>query len=129
MSQAFASQLALQVQKANVKVQNINGTTLETNGIIVFNFSLLDKNDRERFFQKSFLLADVKLGIVVGISFLILSNSNFDFQAWNLQSSSYIIVPVLSTTRRVKLIEKTKFTIAASNKEYKTLVIYIIAFS
>ena len=40
-----------------------------------------DKDDRERFFEESFLLADIKPEIVLEMSFLTMSNANIDFQA------------------------------------------------
>ena len=49
--------------------------------MIVSTFFILDKDSREKFFEENFLLADVKLGIVLGIPFLIMSNADIDFQA------------------------------------------------
>ncbi len=45
---------------------------------------MLDKDSRERFFEKSFLFADVKPDIVLGLSFLTMSNADVDFQVQNL---------------------------------------------
>ncbi len=53
--------------------------------MVVSTFFILDKNSRERFFEESFLLADIKLDIVHGILFLIMSNADVDFQAQDLQ--------------------------------------------
>ena len=53
--------------------------------MVISTFSVSDKDDRERFFKESFLLADVKLEIVFGIPFLTMSNVDIDFQARNLQ--------------------------------------------
>ncbi len=49
--------------------------------MVISTFSISDKDSRKRFFEESFLLADVKLSIVLGISFLTMSNTNVDFQA------------------------------------------------
>ena len=67
--------------------------------MVVFTFSVLDKNGKERFFEESFLLADVKPEIVLGMPFLTMSNVDIDFQAQDLQWRSYIIGNVLLTTR------------------------------
>ncbi len=48
-------------------------------------FSVSDKDRRERFFKKSFLLADVKPDIVLRMFFLTMSNADVDFQAQDLQ--------------------------------------------
>ena len=38
-----------------------------------------DKDNKEKFFEESFLLTDVKSDIVLGISFLTMSNADVDF--------------------------------------------------
>ena len=85
MSQAFAHQLGFTIWKTNIGAQKIDGTTLETYGMVVTTVFVLDKDGRERFFEKSFLLADIKMEIVFGILFLTMSNTDVDFQARNLQ--------------------------------------------
>ena len=52
--------------------------------MVVSTFSMSNKDSRERFFEESFLLADVKPEIVFGIPFLIMNNVDVDFQAQNL---------------------------------------------
>ena len=85
MSQAFTYQLDLVIWKTNVEAKKIDGNTLETYKMVVFTFSMSDKDDRARFFEASFLLTDVKLEIVLGMPFWIMSNADIDFQARNLQ--------------------------------------------
>ncbi len=84
MSQAFAQQLGLKIHKTNVGAQKIDGTTLETYGMVVSTFSVSDKDGRERFFEENFLLADVSRDIVLGMPFLTMSNADVNFQARNL---------------------------------------------
>ncbi len=84
MSQAFAQQLGLKIRKTNVGAQKIDGSTLETYEIVVSTFSVSDKDGRERFFEKSFLLADVSPDIVLGMPFLTMSNADIDFQTQDL---------------------------------------------
>ena len=45
---------------------------------------MLDKDNRERFFEKSFLLANINLDIELAMLFLTMSNANVDFQARDL---------------------------------------------
>ena len=47
--------------------------------MVVTTFSVLDKDDRERFLEKSFLLTDVKPEIVLKMLFLTMSNTDVDF--------------------------------------------------
>ncbi len=84
MSQAFAHQFGLKTWKINVGTQKIHGTTLKTYDIVVSTFSVSDKDDRERFFEESFLLANVKPDIVFWMPFLTMSNVDIDFQARDL---------------------------------------------
>ncbi len=118
MSQAFAQQLGLKIRKTKVGAQKIQSTTLEIYGMVVFTFSVLDKDGKKRFFEESFLLADFKPDIVLGMPFLTMSNIDVNFQARDLQWRSYITGDVLPTTRRVELIEKKEFAAAALEPEY-----------
>ena len=79
MNQVFAHQLGLKICKTNIEAQKINGTTLETDKMVVFIFSVLDKDGRERFFKESFLLTDVKPDILLAILFLTINNIDIDF--------------------------------------------------
>ncbi len=88
-----------------------------------------DKDARERFFEESFLLADVKPDIVFGMPFLTMSNADVNFQAQDLQWRSYITGDILSTTRQVELIGKKEFATAALDPEYETFVVHIVALS
>lgn len=66
--------------KNHVGAQKNYSIILEIFGMVVFTFSILDKNGRERFFKESFLLADIKLDIVLGMFFLTINNININFQ-------------------------------------------------
>ncbi len=66
-------------------MQKIDVTILETYEMVVSTFSMVDKDGKGRFFEESFLLADVKPDIVRGMPFLTMNNVDVDFQAWDLQ--------------------------------------------
>ena len=84
ISQAFAYQLDLTIWKTNVGAQKIDGTTLETYRMVVFTFSISDKDGSKRFFEENFVLADVQPEIVFRMLFLTMSIADIDFQARNL---------------------------------------------
>ncbi len=52
--------------------------------MVISTFFVSDKDGRERFFEKSFPLANVKPDVVLGIHFLTISNVDIDFQARDL---------------------------------------------
>ena len=76
---AFAERLGLVVQTTNIGAQKIDGTTLETYGMVVVTFSMTDQADRVRFFEEIFLIANVSPDVVLGMPFLILSGADIDF--------------------------------------------------
>ncbi len=57
----------------------MDGIILETYKIVVFTFFILNKDGKERFFDQSFLLADIKPDIVFKNHFLIISNADIYF--------------------------------------------------
>ena len=97
--------------------------------MVVSTFFMSDKEGRERFFEKRFLLADVKPKIVLEMPFLIISNADVDFQARNLRWRSYTTGDVLPTTRQIKLIEKKEFAAVTLDPEHEAFIIHIAAFS
>ena len=122
MSLAFASQLGLRIWKTNVEAQNVDCTILETYKVVVSTFFLSDKDNWERFFEKSFLLVNVKPDTRLKMPFITMSNVNIDFQTRNLQWRFY-------TTKQVKLIEKKEFAVAVFDLEHETFVVYITTLS
>ena len=97
--------------------------------MVVSTFFLSDKDGQERFFEESFLLADIKTDTVLGMLFLTMSNADVDFQAQNLQWRSYTTRDVLPTTKQVELIGKKELAIVALDLEHKAFVVHIAALS
>lgn len=79
MIPTFASKLGLKVCFTNVGAQKIDGSILETFGMALACFRVEDKLGKPRFFQKTFLLADISSQVVLGMLFLTLSNANIQF--------------------------------------------------
>lgn len=79
MKSNFTKQLDYHIEKSDVGIQKINSSQLEMFGIVITSFSIDDKDRICRFFEKSFLLAKISIGIVFGISFLTLNKVQIDF--------------------------------------------------
>ena len=79
MHPSFAKQLGLPIQPTDVGAQKIDGNTLDTYGMVAAAFSVLDKANRVRFFEKTFLVANVSPEVVLEMLFLILSCADIDF--------------------------------------------------
>ena len=79
MTPAYASKLSLQAHHTNVGAQKIDGSILQTFGMVLASFQVEDKLKRARFFQKTFLLANISAEAVLGMLFLNLNNANVQF--------------------------------------------------
>ena len=75
MTPAYAKELGLQVRKTDVGSQKIDGSLLQTFEIIIVGFQVEDKFGRAKFFQKSFLLAETSMKVVLEMTFLTFSNA------------------------------------------------------
>ena len=79
MSPAYAERLGLKTRKTNVGAQKIDGSALETFGMVIADFQVEDKSGRPKFFQETFLVADTKFEVVLGMPFLKISNADLAF--------------------------------------------------
>ena len=125
----FAKQLGFHIRLTNVGAQKIDGTTLDTYGIVVVAFLVEDEVNQVRCFKKIFLVANVSLEVVLGISFLTLSSVDVDFSGQELRWRSYTTKKMLPTTRRVELMDKKEFAAAALDLKYEIYVIYVTSLS
>ena len=125
----FTQELGFLIRSINVGVQKIDGNILDTYGIIVVAFLVINKVNRIRFFEKTFLVANISPKVVFRIFFLTLSSADIDFLIWKLWWKIYTIQKTFSNTRRVELVGKKKFAVVALNPEYETFVVYVMSLS
>ena len=125
MNPDFARKLGLHIRKTSVGAQKIDGSILETFGIVIANFQVEDKADKPRFFQKTFLVADTKFEVILGMLFLKISNADITFGKRIFTQKSYTTNKALSTTKRVQIIDPKEFIIAALDADSKTFVVYV----
>ena len=98
------------------------------NTYVVAAFSVEDKANRVRFFEETFLVANVSLEVVLGMPFLFLSGADVDFSGRELRWKTYTTKEVLPTTRRVELVGKKEFAAAALDPEHETYVVHVASF-
>ena len=79
MAPAYAKKLGFWVQKTNVDTQMINGSTIKTYGMVIAGFYVQDKFGKARLFQKTFLVPDTSIEVVIRMTFLTLSKVEIDF--------------------------------------------------
>ena len=81
---SFAKQLGLFMRLIYVEAQKIDGTMLDIHGMVAAVFSVVNKANQVRFFEKTFLVANVSLEVVFEIPFLTLRDANVDFSGQEL---------------------------------------------
>lgn len=79
ISPTYVAKLILKVRHINIGAQKINGSTLKTFEIVLASFQVEDKLGRAWYFQKTFLLADINIEVVLRMPFLIFSNADIQF--------------------------------------------------
>ena len=81
---SFPKQLGLSIRPIDIGAQKIDGTMLDIYGMVVAAFSVVNKANGVKFFEKTFLVANVSSEIVLQMLFLTLSNAIVDFSGWEL---------------------------------------------
>lgn len=66
MTLTYAEKLGYQVWRTWINTQKIDGTTLVMHKIVIANFLLQDKYNRNQFFEKTFLVADTNMKVILG---------------------------------------------------------------
>ena len=79
MTLAYAKQLGLRNRKTDVEAQKIDGWSLNTFGIVIAGFQVIDKLGKAQFFQEIFLLANITMEMVLEMPFLTFSNVDIQF--------------------------------------------------
>ena len=79
MAPAYASKFCLKVYSTDVGAQKIDSSTFETFGIVLASFQIKDKLGRIRFFQETFLFANISTEVVLAMLFFTFSNANVRF--------------------------------------------------
>lgn len=127
MTSTYIVKLSRRPRLTKIGTQKINGSPPKTDNIISTRFSLQDSQRRLIFFKKTFMLVNISITVVLGVSFLSFRIINIEFveELRKLNWRSYIVTKIPSTTCRIELIIKKNFAKAALKKNLKTFVIYI----
>ena len=125
MTPDYAAHLDLKVGVINVDIQKIDGLLLGTYSMVIAIFQVVHKLGRPRFFQKTFLLADISMKVVLGMPFLIFGNLDIQFAKKELTWRTYTTKKTLPNTWRVKIIDQKKFAKVALDENVRAFVIHI----
>ena len=87
------------MRKTNIDTQRIDGFLLETYGIVIAAYYILNKLSYFQFFQETFLLANIGIKIVLGMLFPTLNNTDVQVAKKKLIWKIYTTKKALPTTR------------------------------
>lgn len=79
MSSQYVQILDLKIQKISVKTYKIDGSALKTFKIIIANFQIEHKVGRFKYFSEIFLIANIKIKVVLKMLFFKFSIVNMPF--------------------------------------------------
>ena len=99
MIPAYAAHLGLKVRVTNVGAKKIDGSSLSTYSMVIVAYQVIDKLGHSWFFQKTFLLANISMKVVLDMLFLTFSNANVQFAEKELSWKTYTIKKAFLTTR------------------------------
>ena len=125
----FAQELGLPIRTTDIGAQKIDGTMLDTFGMMVVAFLVTDKANRVKFFKKTFLVANVSPEVVLGMPFFTLSGADVNFSGQELWWKTYTAKEAFPTTRHVELVGKKEFAAAALDPESETFVVHVASLS
>ena len=79
MTSTYATHLGLKVRVTNVGMQKIDRSSLIIYSMVIAALQVVNKLGLSQFFQKTFLLANINIEVVLGMPFLISSNGDVQF--------------------------------------------------
>ena len=93
--------------------------------MVIVDFQVENKASRPRFFQETFLVADTKFEVILGMLFLKISNADVLFDEETLTCRTYTTNEALPTTERVQIINPKEFIIVVLDVNSEMFVVYV----
>lgn len=109
ISQGYASELPLKIMDTSWGLATINKQQISIQGMVIAGFEVTDSLDHTRYFEETFLIADIPQPVVLGMPFLKLGNPDVSWTARTMQWRQWDIETALMTTNRVDFIEPEEF--------------------
>ena len=121
----YATKLGFHTRKIDIGAQKIDRSHLDTFEMVIADFSVKNKLGRVQFFQKTFMLANIGLEVVLGILFLTFNQADIRFAEQELVWRTYTATEALPTTKRAEIIDKKEFAAAALNADNEIFVVHV----
>ena len=93
--------------------------------MVIAAFQILNKLCCSRFFQETFLLADISMEMVQGMLFFTLSNADVQFSEKELTWKSYTIKKGFSTIYQVEIINGKEFAKEVLDENVEAFMVHV----
>lgn len=100
MNFGYNKKLGFKVQKINIRAQKVNSSILKIFEIVSADFQVENKENRPKFFQKTFLIANIKFEVILEILFLKICKADMLLGEEKFIWEYYTINKVLFTTKQ-----------------------------
>ncbi len=124
INRVTARKMGLPVLNTNIGLSAIHGKAVKTYGMHYIEFQQEDEQGRVRYFQDTFLAADIDTRMILGMPWLTMANPNIDWVKRSFQWRTYTAAVALMTTCRVNIIEPEDFAELAINKDADCFAIH-----
>lgn len=93
--------------------------------MIIAGFLLWNQLEKVQFFERTFLLTNINIKIVLGMFFLIFSNISIRFTKKDFVWDSYTTIEIISTINKIKLIDKWEFAAMVLDTNIEIFIVYV----
>ncbi len=124
INRVTAQKMGLPILNTNIGLSAIHGEAVKTYGMHYIEFQQEDQQGRVRYFQDTFLAADINTRMILGMPWLTMANPNIDWSKRSFQWRTYTAAVALTTTCRVDVIDPKEFAKLALDKEAHCFVIH-----
>lgn len=124
INRVTAKKMGLPLLNTNVGLSAIHGDAVKTYGMHYIEFQQEDEKGHVRYFQDTFLAADIDTRMILGMPWLAMANPNIDWAKKSFKWREYTVVAAMTTTCRVDLIEPEDFAELALNKDSDCFVVH-----
>ena len=119
-----AQKMGLPVLNTNIGLSAIHGEAVKTYGMHYIEFQQEDEQGRVRYFQDTFLAADIDTRMILGMPWLTIANPDIDWVKKSFRWRTYTAAVALTTTCRADVIDPKEFAQLAIDKEAHCFVIH-----
>lgn len=130
MTPAYVACLDLPIWQTNVRSWKMDGLTMVTYRIVIAWFLIQNKFERARFFEETFLVADINMKAILRMPFLSLNNMGIRLvETSDLILRNYTAIETLLITKKRELMSKKECAKANLDENTKFIIVYVVVLS